>query len=67
MSDIVKDMGMAIIAQERGMTDMANRYWAQIAERLDGLPLQVCITLPDGVTKITVTAVVTIEAPEAQP
>lgn len=25
------------------------------------------ITLPDGVTKITVTAVVTIEAPEVQP
>ncbi len=60
MNDILNDIGAAILAQEHGLTDLANRYWAQVLARLDGLPLTVDVPLDEGKTMI-----VTIQASRA--
>ncbi len=61
MNDILNDIGAAILAQEHGLTDLANRYLEQVAARLDELPLTVNIPLDNGKTMI-----VTIQASRAK-
>ncbi len=54
MNDILNDIGAAILAQEHGLTDLANQYLEQVVARLDGMALTVDVPLGNNRT-MTVT------------